>query len=480
VSESHYSPRLRTALVLTGTGTAGAYHAGALQALHEAGIKIDLVAGRGMGVPGALFAAVDGGSHLWGPRGLWRGASSLRFYRFRLSLRVTGWLFGVALAILLAPLGLLAGLVLVYLGGLLATVAGAGALGATLAGWFHRSLDVLFAAGAVPTIVPRLVALALVAALAVAALRLLVRPAGRLRRTTGSAWWRIAGAPLSARPIVSRMTKALWQLIRGAADVAQPAAPEVGRRYAELLTENLGQPGFRELLLTIHDLDARRDLVFGVLPEPHRSRFFTAPRGLGPAPRAAEALDMAGVGREYVLDVLAASLALPVASESHLLTFPSEGYWRGETHRVSDRPDALVRVFLEVAAAGAEQVVVVADAPVPGEPHALSSGRADLRGRVGEYLRAAETAAVRDALLAAGHLFRGAFEIRPRHNPVGPFDCDGTYDEQSDRRHGVEELVDRGYEDAYRQFIDPIVGASGDRLAQGGRPPHDPTLRGPA
>ena len=45
-----YSTRLRTALVLTGTGTAGAYHAGVLRALHEAGIKIDLVAGRGVGV----------------------------------------------------------------------------------------------------------------------------------------------------------------------------------------------------------------------------------------------------------------------------------------------------------------------------------------------------------------------------------------------------------------------------------------------
>ena len=34
-----YSTRLRTALVLTGTGTAGAYHAGVLRALHEAGVK---------------------------------------------------------------------------------------------------------------------------------------------------------------------------------------------------------------------------------------------------------------------------------------------------------------------------------------------------------------------------------------------------------------------------------------------------------
>ena len=49
-STARYIPQLRTALVLTGTGTAGAYHAGALRALSEAGVKIDLIAGRGVGV----------------------------------------------------------------------------------------------------------------------------------------------------------------------------------------------------------------------------------------------------------------------------------------------------------------------------------------------------------------------------------------------------------------------------------------------
>src|SRR6478752_4243922 len=44
-----YAPRLRTALVFTGTGSAGAYHAGVMKALAEAGVKVDLVAGRGMG-----------------------------------------------------------------------------------------------------------------------------------------------------------------------------------------------------------------------------------------------------------------------------------------------------------------------------------------------------------------------------------------------------------------------------------------------
>ena len=70
--DRHYSTRLRTALVLTGIGTAGAYHAGVLRALHEAGVRVDLVAGRGVGALGALFAAIDGGARLWDPGGLWR------------------------------------------------------------------------------------------------------------------------------------------------------------------------------------------------------------------------------------------------------------------------------------------------------------------------------------------------------------------------------------------------------------------------
>ena len=67
-----YSPQLRTALVLTGTGTAGAYHAGVLRGLHEAGVKLDVVGGCGVGVIGALFAAIDGAQRLWEEKGFWR------------------------------------------------------------------------------------------------------------------------------------------------------------------------------------------------------------------------------------------------------------------------------------------------------------------------------------------------------------------------------------------------------------------------
>src|SRR5690349_24928742 len=95
-SAEPYSPQLRTALVLTGTGTAGAYHAGVLRALQEAGVKIDVVAGRGVGAIGALFAAVDGAQRLWDPKGMWHSEVIRGFYPWRTALRV------VALAVLIA------------------------------------------------------------------------------------------------------------------------------------------------------------------------------------------------------------------------------------------------------------------------------------------------------------------------------------------------------------------------------------------
>jgi len=60
-----YSPSRRTALVLCGTGAHGAYHAGVLRALQEAGVRIDLVAGHGVGAAGAAArrrVAYGGGS----------------------------------------------------------------------------------------------------------------------------------------------------------------------------------------------------------------------------------------------------------------------------------------------------------------------------------------------------------------------------------------------------------------------------------
>jgi hypothetical protein len=239
--------------------------------------------------------------------------------------------------------------------------------------------------------------------------------------------------------------------------VAAPPRAELARRYVELLSENLGQPGFRELLILVHDLDARRDAVFAMLAASHRPRFFTRQDATDAIGRSVEAFDLSGVARDHAIDVLGAALTVPVATESQLVTFAREGPWRGETHRLCDRPGGTARLLEEVAAAGAEQVILITAAPPPGRAHEMSSGRADLRGRAGEPLAAFETAAVRDVLEHFAGRFAGLFVIRPSHNPLGPLDFRGVYDERSDRAHTLSELTDRGYEDAYRQFIEPIV-----------------------
>src|SRR5262245_65546318 len=92
-----YSPRRRTALLLAGTGTAGAYHAGVLRALDEAGVKIDVAAGCGIGAIGALFAAVGGAQWLWNDKGFRGRVRVGNLYPGRSAVRLAAW--GLALAL---------------------------------------------------------------------------------------------------------------------------------------------------------------------------------------------------------------------------------------------------------------------------------------------------------------------------------------------------------------------------------------------
>lgn len=468
--ERLYSTRLRTAVVLTGSGTSGAYHAGVLRALHEAGVRIDLVAGRGMGAATAMFAAVDGGTRLWEPNGLWKGRDATGFYAWRTALEVAAWALVAAGAVLLFPLLLFTTAIALGIVAFVLTLIGFEQAGSALTVGFSSRLGALFAPASLPTTVPRLVLLGVLIAVASLAVDVAVRHfrSGAKRRTRSGVLpllWRLIGNPLTARHAFETFTAELWKLIKGAAPIQQPRQAELGRRYLELLAENLGQPGFRELLVVVHDLDARQDVVFAFLAESHRAGFFTRPSlAGGAAARMSEAFDLSGVARDHAMDMLSASLAMSVATEPHLMTFATEGPWRGETHQICDRPGSLARLLEEVAAAGAEQVVLLSAAARPARPHELSARRADLRGAAGAQLGAFESAALRDALEQFSARFAGIYVIRPDHNPLGPLDLRGLHDERSDRRYTLAELVDRGYEDAYRQFIDPVVGASGERM----------------
>ena len=458
-----YSPERRTALVLTGTGAHGAYHAGALRALQEAGVKIDLVAGHGVGAGGAALAAIDGSARLWDADGIWRSRSVTAMYGWRRPLHLVAWLGVVLLAILLIPLlVLLAGLLVFLIGFFLEMLQVS--QGASIIAAFSTWLQNAFSSTGLPTLVPRAATIALAAIIGVLAVSAFV--AGRVagsRRMHGAWWWRIAGAPLDARAATERFADALWELIRGAAPLARPGRSAVGRRFSEVLIENLGQPGFRELLLVATDLDARRDIVAALLTDPYRQDFLAPRVGID---RRSEVLDLTGVGRDHALDMIAAGLTPPLVSDPHLLTFASDSFWRGETHRVCDRPGALQRLLEEVAAAGVRQVVIISGVATAAAPHRLRAARVDMRGRCGDFQAAAEAVALRDAIEATRMFFDSVYLVQPGHNAVGPYDLGGAYDEGSDRVMSVSELAERAYEDTYRQFIEPVVGASGEQLVR--------------
>jgi hypothetical protein len=456
-----YSPQRRTALVLTGTGTAGAYHAGALRALHEAGVKIDIVAGRGVGVVGALFAAVDGAQRLWDEKGFWRGPGVGRLYEWRLVPRFVAWALAISLAIVAVPLGAIAlGLVVFPIDFLLKMVGATGAAG--LVAVYLRFAEAAFAPEALPTWLPRLVLLVLGTAGILAAVDGWVSSRRTARGSRGALWWRALRAPMSSARAIDHCWRMMWDLVRGATQLKEPAPAELGRRYVEMLSENLGQPGFRELLVTVHDADAHRDLLFALVGEERRRDLIRRPTSDAADTRRAEVFDLAGVARDHLTDAVAAALTIPLATEWHAVTFAPDAYWRGETHRLCDRPASLIRLIDELIDLGVEQIVLVSAAPEAPGPHALAAPRADGRGRLGEYMQSAEAAIVRDATTTTGGV--RIFTVRPAHNPIGPFDFAGGYDDRSHRPQGLNELINRGYEDAYHQFIEPVVGASGDRV----------------
>ncbi len=455
-----YSPQLRTAVVFTGTGTAGAYHAGALRALHEAGVKIDLVAGRGVGSLAAVFAAIDGGQKLWGAHGFWEGDAVRRLYDWRATLRVAAWAIGVALAIVAVPLSVVAIGAVVFPADFIVRMFGLGGASG-LTGIYAQWVDRLFAPAALPTWLPRLAVLVLGLAALTIAIETALSP--RRRRARGGIW-RGLHAPLSTREVLARGWTMLWDLVQGGARVKLPAPADLSARYVDLLAENIGQPGFRELVIAAHDLDARRDLVFALVAEPRRRDLIRRPTTAEADVRRAEVVDLSGPGRAHLADAIAASLSVAVVTEVHTMTFSPDSYWRGETHRVCDRPGVLLRLFDELTELGVEQAIVVSAAASVERPHALAPARLDGKGRVGEYLLSAEVAAVRDALQFAAVRLPRVFTIHPPHNPIGPFDFGGEYDDRSDRRQPLSELLTRGYEDAYHQFIEPVVGASGDRV----------------
>jgi len=455
-----YSPKRRTALVFTGTGTTGAYHAGVLRALDESGVKIDLVVGSGVGAITAAFAAVGGGAKLYGPGGFWDGVRWGALYRLRPPLRVALSLLGVSFAIFALPVavGLLLGILFPLL--LIAD--------RVFPGLASRALSVLWVA---PEALsgPYLVAQA-VPVVALATLAIVVLSAVYSRRR-----WRLAEAfeaVLDAEPGLARLKRGLWRVARGAALTGVPASEtELGRHYVSLLEENLGALGFRELIVRVADLDSGGPLAFTLL------------RPEDPPRTHEDGVDLRAPGQaDLFFDALATGLLFPVVMPLRRVTFPKGAVHAGETHRLTDATLVSGCGIAEALAAGAEQLVVVTGAPEEVVPPPRRRGplaRVDATLRSLEHQAAAEIEATERTnrmLSTLGHRVgggRGAWEdpatgevarevdlwvIRPRRRGLGPAELDGASDPSTEVLQTTDDLVERGFRDAYRQFIEPVVG----------------------
>jgi hypothetical protein len=471
-----YSPRRRTALVFVGSGTAGAYHAGVVRALDEVGVKIDLVVGSGVGTVAAALSAASGGSRLHGAGGFWDGATFASFYRLRPAVATAVTLLTASFGVFLLPiaLALLAGLLFPLV--LIADLVVPGAPARFLA----RVSPVPDALAG-----PYLATLAIpIFALSILAVAFAAHAFLRDRRRFAEAFEAI----LDARPAERRLRRVLWEVARGAAlQEDAPSDAELGRRYVSLLTENLGQPGFRELILRATDMETGRVLLFTVLQDAAGKGSAAASSREGVrAGQDRQAVDLRRAGYETLFYDAAASGLLPcVTGPLRRISFPRGGLHGGETHRITEATLLGGCGISEAVAAGAEQVIVVSATP---ETPVVAARRRGARARVNGVLAALERAAVERELAeaerlnrvvetlghrtsdggrawqdpATGRLYRqvALYVIRPSRRLLLPLELDGARDPATEVLETVQDLVQRGGEDANRLFVEPVVGAA--------------------
>jgi Patatin-like phospholipase len=461
-----YSPKRRTALVFTGSGSTGAYHAGALRALDESGVKIDIVVGSGIGAIAAAYAAVGGGPKLYGPGGFWDRVRWGSFYRLRPIVRLVLALLGVSFAFIALPVLLAFPLGILYTVLLIAERVSPGAASRVLARlWVAPEAlsGPYLAAQAVPVF-----ALAMLAIVAMAVAYF------RNRRRFPEAFESF----LDAHPGLLRLRRGLWEIARGVAlSGGPPTEAELGRRYVALLTDNLGEPGFRELVVRTADLDRGDVLAFALL----RDDGSGAPRAREGALADSVDLRVPEHGALF-FDALATGLLCPMAMPMRRVTFPKGASHAGETHRLTDATFVPGAGIAEAIAAGAEQVVVVTGVPETAAP--LARRRGPL-ARIDAAVRTLERQATREiddawrfnrmvgTLGRRGESGRGTWEdpatgrvhgevdlwaIRPDRRALGPMELDGARDPATEVLQTTDDLLELGFHDAYRQFVEPVVG----------------------
>jgi hypothetical protein len=202
--------------------------------------------------------------------------------------------------------------------------------------------------------------------------------------------------------------------------------------------------------------------------------------------------------RSLFFDVVATGAPPLLAAPVRRVAFPKGGLHPGETHRLADATLAGGSGLSEALAAGAEQVIVVSGVPeAPASParrrryarcsrDAGDSGRQaveqDLRSRADQ--RMVETLGHRteDGGRAGGTRPRASssglhpVRRRPARRVLGPLELDGARDPMTDVVETLEDLLERGFRDAYRAFVTPIFGGSTEPLSRRPAEPEAQTI----
>jgi hypothetical protein len=460
----------RTAVVFAGSGASGAYHAGVLKALDEAGVRVDFMVGSGVGVLAAAFGSAAAGSALYGENGLWSWVTTRRVFALRRTFRFLRSLGVVGLSAFLVPalLALLLGLFLpVFLAVDFARPGFLVTLTQTLAS-FGPGLRLFFV-------------FALAAPTFLGFLFILLGGAGVLKASR-----RRMGEHLESvfdlSGIEKEIARRLWEVARGpAVNERTPSATEVGRNYAALIAENAGQPGFRSLVLRAASLDARRPLVLRLAPPGF------AATGQGNSERE-EPLDLRDPATAPLLyDVVAGAFHTAPLTSPRRVRLPKQGAFGGEVHRVVEASATSGAGLSEAIALGANRIVLVtATAEQPGP----MPERRGLRAFAGALIALQERSAVEADLRQTERLNRivetvghqrstGEREwqdpltgrrfrpvtvhtVRPRRSLLRPLDLDGAVDSANEVETTLLDWLDEGHRDAHRCFLDSALG-EGDR-----------------
>jgi hypothetical protein len=433
-SGARFSGRRRTAVVLTGEGVGIAYLSGVMKALDAAGVRVDVVVGRGAGALVAAFSALSAEERIHGEGGVLDALASRRLCRVSIPLRLAALCLSISFAAFLAPvlLGLASVVVLPLQAGLrLVSPEGAGGASRWLSALIEAAEPWYFASVALPVI-----AFFLYASLGIIASAWRRGLSGMLPRDTTRF--------LDLSRVYELLERRLWQLVRGASTgEAPPDRKTLSEAYVSLLTSGFGQRGFRELVFYALDTDSGDEVPFVVL----KDRFHRNSAGAGLA--RTEPIDLAGAGRSIFCEALMAALSPPGLTREVAIKLPQDSRFAGEVHRFTSSVLAAGSAVADAVAFGAEQVIYVTSASSTSRPEGSLwdrlTGQALRRG-VEEDLR--RVLAGRDVPV---------FVVRPEAERLLPFELSGRAQLDGDRLM-PRELVHQGEQDFERLFLRPVLG----------------------